>query len=110
MRVVYLVAFLMAIKVSAQGFEFNSDKIKGIIENQIQSLDLKESQKIEFKKLNVKYLIKLKHIKDSSKAKFEKLQDLKKVMKERDNQVKLLLDKKQFKVYKENQKEYISII
>ena len=39
MRVVYLVAFLMAIKVSAQGFEFNSDKIKGIIENQIQSLD-----------------------------------------------------------------------
>lgn len=110
MRVIYLVTLLMAIKVSAQGLKFNSDKIKGIIENQIQSLDLKESQKIEFKKLNYKYLIKLKYIKDSGKAKFEKLQDLKKAMEERDNQVKFLLDKTQFKIYKENQKEYISII
>ena len=63
MRVLYLVAFLMAIKVSAQDQKFNADKFNGTIENQIVLLDLNESQKIQFKELNDKYLIKLELIK-----------------------------------------------
>ena len=98
MRVLYLVAFLMAIKVSAQDQKFNADKFNGTIENQIVLLDLNESQKIQFKELNDKYLIKLELIKNSGKAKFEKFQDLKKVREEKDNQLKFLLDKKQFKI------------
>tara|TARA_B110000908_G_C9884795_1_gene284192 strand:+ start:264 stop:407 length:144 start_codon:yes stop_codon:yes gene_type:complete len=47
MRVIYLITLLVAVDVSAQGLKFNSDTIKGIIENQMQSLDLKESQKIK---------------------------------------------------------------
>ena len=42
MRVLYLVAFLMAIKVSAQDQKFNADKFNGTIENQIVLLDLNE--------------------------------------------------------------------
>ena len=54
----------MAIKVSAQDQKFNADKFNGTIENQIVLLDLNESQKIQFKELNDKYLIKLELIKN----------------------------------------------
>tara|TARA_B100001093_G_scaffold424080_1_gene417159 strand:- start:528 stop:629 length:102 start_codon:yes stop_codon:yes gene_type:complete len=33
MRVLYLVAFLMAIEVSAQNLKFNADQLNGRIEN-----------------------------------------------------------------------------
>ena len=91
MRVLYLVAFLMAIKVSAQDQKFNADKFNGTIENQIVLLDLNESQKIQFKELNDKYLIKLELIKNSGKAKFEKFQDLKKVREEKMNRINKLV-------------------
>ena len=76
-----------------------------LIENQIEFLNLNESQKIQFKELNDNYTIKLEFIINSDKAKFEKFQDLIKVREERDYQVKLLLNKKQYKIYKKTQKQ-----
>ena len=105
MRVLYFVTFLMAIKVSAQDLKFNGDKLRDTIENQIEFLNLNESQKIQFKELNDNYTIKLEFIINSDKAKFEKFQDLIKVREERDDQVKLLLNKKQYKIYKKTQKQ-----
>ena len=105
MRVLYFVTFLMAIKVSAQDLKFNGDKLRDTIENQIEFLNLNESQKIQFKELNDNYTIKLEFIINSDKAKFEKFQDLIKVREERDYQVKLLLNKKQYKIYKKTQKQ-----
>ena len=73
MRANYLIALLIAIKVSAQDPKSSADTLSSMFENQIESLDLNESQKIQFKEINDQYLIKLESIKNSGKAKFEKI-------------------------------------
>lgn len=110
MRVVYLISLLMTIKVASQDLKFNDNRLNSKIENQIELLNLNESQKIKFRELNDIYRTKLEMIKYTGKAKFEKFQDLKYVIEERDIQIKLLLNKDQFKLYKKVQRKDIGEI
>ena len=105
MKTIHFVTLFMVTNFYAQNLKFNCDNLRIIIKNQIELLDLSEKQKIQFKELNVKFLSELEIIKNSNKAKFEKLKDLKKVRDKRDDQLKLLLNENQFKTHKEKQKQ-----
>lgn len=96
---------LMSFTVSGQDTEFNREKAKAKIEEQVESLNLNDNQKTQFKEINEKYRLNLESIKNSNKARFAKFQDLKKLRKEKDEEMKLLLNDEQFKMYKEFQKQ-----
>ncbi len=96
---------LMSFTVSGQDTEFDREKAKAKIEEQVESLNLNNNQKTQFKEINEKYRLNLESIKNSNKARFAKFQDLKKLRKEKDEEMKLLLNDEQFKMYKEFQKQ-----
>ena len=63
------------------------------------------NQKAQFKEINEKYRLKLESIKNSDKTRFVKFQDLKKLINEKDQEIKLLLNEDQFKIYKTYQEQ-----
>ena len=99
------ILILMSITVSAQYTEYDIEEAKAKIEGQIESLNLNYGQKTQFIEINEKYRQKLESIRNSNKTRFAKFQDLKKLSKEKDQEIKLLLNKEQFKKYKLYQKE-----
>lgn len=107
MKTIILSVFLIliSIKVSAQDSELNREKGKSTIEDQIEFLNLNEDQETLFKEINEKYRLKLERIKNSDNPRFAKFQDLKKLINEKDDEIKLLLNKEQFKKYKLYQKQ-----
>lgn len=107
MKIILLSVFLIFISntVSSQNLEFNIEKDMSKIENHMESIKLNDDQKSQFKEINEKYRLKLESIKNSDKTRFVKFQDLKKLRKEKEEEMKLLLSEDQFKVYKEYQKQ-----
>ena len=102
MKIILLSVFLIFISntVSSQNLEFNIEKAMSKIENHMESIKLNDDQKAQFKEINEKYRLKLESIKNSDKTRFVKFQELKKLINEKDQEIKLLLDKEQFKKYK----------
>ena len=96
---------LISFKVSAQISEFDREEVKTAIENQIESLGLNDYQKIKFKEINQKYQQKLVDLKNSDKQRFAKFKILQKLQNEKDDEIKMLLNKEQFKAYKNYQKQ-----
>ena len=96
---------LMSISVSAQHPEFDPEKARAKIEDQIESLNLNDDQKTQFKEINEKYRLKLKSIKNSDKTRFEKFQNLKMLRKEKDKEMKRLLNENQFSTYETYQEQ-----
>ena len=107
MRTIILSVFLIliSIKVSAQNSDFQKEKAKSYLENQIEFLNLDEEKETLFKEINDKYQLKLERIKNRNNDRFVKFRDLKKLMNEKDHEIKLLLNKEQFKKFKLYQKE-----
>ena len=107
MRTIILSVFLIliSIKVSAQNSDFQKEKAKSYLENQIEYLNLDEEKETLFKEINDKYQLKLERIKNRNNDRFAKFRDLKKLMNEKDHEIKLLLNKEQFKKFKLYQKE-----
>ena len=107
MRTIILSVFLIliSIKVSAQNSDFQKEKAKSSLEDQIEFLNLNEDKETLFKEINAKYQLKLERIKISDNERFAKFRDLKKLINEKDQEIKLLLNKEQFKKYKLYQKE-----
>lgn len=107
MKIILLSVFLIFISntVSAQNLEFNIEKAMSKIENHMESIKLNDDQKAQFKEINEKYRLKLESIKNSDKTRFVKFQDLKKLRKEKDEEMKLLLNEDQFMIYKTFQEQ-----
>ena len=81
MRTIILSVFLIliSIKVSAQNSDFQKEKAKSYLENQIEFLNLDEEKETLFKEINDKYQLKLERIKNRNNDRFVKFRDLKKV-------------------------------
>ena len=107
MKIILFSVFLIFISntVSAQNLEFNIEKAMSKIGNHMESIKLNDDQKAQFKEINEKYRLKLESIKNSDKTRFVKFQELKELINKKDQEIKLLLDKEQFKKYKLYQKE-----
>ena len=107
MKIILLSVFLIFISntVSAQNLEFNIERDMSKIENHMESMKLNDDQKTQFKEINEKYRLKLESIKNSDKTRFVKFQDLKKLRKEKDKEIKLILNEDQFKIYKTYQEQ-----
>lgn len=82
----------MSITVSAQYLQFDIEKAKAKIEDQIESLNLNDDQKTQFKEMNEKYRLKLESIKNSDNSRFAKIQNLRTLRKEKDEEMKLLFN------------------
>lgn len=82
----------MSITVSAQYLQFDIEKAKAKIEDQIESLNLNDDQKTQFKEMNEKYRLKLESIKNSDNSIFAKIQNLRTLRKEKDEEMKLLFN------------------
>lgn len=95
----------MSITVSAQYSEIDIEKAKANIEEQFESLNLNDDQKTQFKEINEKYRLKLESIRNSNKTRLAKFQILQTLSKEKDADMKLLLNEDQFKIYKTYQKQ-----
>ena len=107
MKIILLSVFLIFISntVSVQNLEFNIERAMSKIENHMESMKLNDDQKTQFKEINEKYRLKLESIKNSDKTRFVKFQDLKKLRKEKDKEIKLILNEDQFKIYKTYQEQ-----
>ena len=106
MKTIYSIfLFLISFTVSSQITEFDREEAKTAIENQIESLGLNDYQKTKFKEINQKYQQKLFDLKNSDKQRFTKFKILQKLQNEKDDEIKMLLNKEQFKVYKNYQKQ-----
>ncbi len=99
------ISILMSITVSAQYSEIDIEKAKANIEEQFESLNLNDDQKTQFKEINEKYRLKLESIRNSNKTRLAKFQILQTLSKEKDAEMKLLLNEDQFKIYKTYQKQ-----
>ena len=99
------ISILMSITVSAQYSEIDIEKAKANIEEQFESLNLNDDQKTQFKEINEKYRLKLDSIRNSNKTRLAKFQILQTLSKEKDAEMKLLLNEDQFKIYKTYQKQ-----
>ena len=99
------ISILMSITVSAQYSEIDIEKAKANIEEQLESLNLNDDQKTQFKEINEKYRLKLESLRNSNKTRLAKFQILQTLNKEKDAEMKLLLNEDQFKIYKSYQKQ-----
>lgn len=99
------ISILMSITVSAQYSEIDIEKAKANIEEQFESLNLNDDQKTQLKEINEKYRLKLESIRNSNKTRLAKFQTLQTLSKEKDAEMKLLLNEDQFKIYKTYQKQ-----
>lgn len=68
-------------------------------------LGLSESQKPEFKNITVEYFSALKELKDGTQSRREKYKTMRSLKAEKNDQMKNLLSKEQYKVYKEHEKK-----
>lgn len=86
MRTIIVSVFLIliSIKVSAQNSDFQKEKAKSYLENQIEFLNLNEEKETLFKEINDKYQFKLERIKNIDNERFAKFRDLKKLINEKD--------------------------
>lgn len=86
-----------------------TDEQKAQIEEKLseyfEKLDLSEEQKPKFEEITSRYADKMKALKGSSKSRFGKYKEFKSIRKEKNKEMKALLNKDQYEIYKEMQKE-----
>ena len=81
------------------------EKIKKKAEEYAASLHLTNVQKTEFEAITKKYAKQMKAVRDSGGGKFKKYRKLKSIRKNKDKEMKQLLNQEQFKTYLEKQEE-----
>ena len=81
------------------------EKIEKKVEEYAASLHLTAIQKTEFEAITRKYAEQMKAVRDSGGHKFKKYRKLKSIRKNKDKEMKQLLNQKQFKTYLEKQEE-----
>jgi len=81
------------------------EEIKKNVEEYTTSLNLTDVQKTEFEAITEKYAKQMVAVRDSGGAKFKKYKKLKSIRKNKDKEMKQLLNQEQFKTYLEKQEE-----
>ena len=81
------------------------EEIKKHVESYATSLHLTAIQKTEFEAITRKYAKQMKAVRDSGGGKFKKYRKLKSIRKNKDKEMKQLLNPEQFKTYLEKQEE-----
>ena len=81
------------------------EEIKKNAEEYAASLNLTAVQKTEFEAITRNYAKQMKAVKDGSGGRFKKYRKLKSIRKNKDKEMKQLLNKEQFKTYSKKQKE-----
>lgn len=100
---VIMIIITMSSGLIAQENGVSKENIKTMISKQMESLNLNENQIKDFKEISQKFEKKLKAIRDSNKFRWQKLNDMKNLNNERDKEMKVLLNKEQYKQFKKNQ-------
>ena len=85
--------------------EEQKEEIKKNVEEYAASLNLTAIQKSEFEEITKKYAKQVKAVRDSGGGKFKKYRKLKSIRKNKDKEMKPLLNPEQFKTYLEKQEE-----
>lgn len=78
---------------------------KAEIKEKFQALNLSEEQKSKFEQIQTKYFDKMMEIQDSDKGRISKMKSLKAMQETKNEEVKAIMDKDQYKKYLEIQKE-----
>ena len=81
------------------------EEIKKNVEEYAASLNLTDVQKPEFEAITKKYAKQMKAVRDNGVGKFKKYRKLKSIRKNKDKEMKQLLNPEQFKTYLEKQEE-----
>ena len=81
------------------------EKMEKKVEEYATSLHLTAVQKTEFEAITKKYAKQMKAVRDSGGGKFKKRRKLKSIRKNKDKEMKQLLNQEQFKTYLAKQKE-----
>lgn len=81
------------------------EEIKKNVAEYATSLHLTDVQKPEFETITKKYAKQMKAVRDSGGGRFNKYRKLKSIRKNKDKEMRQLLNKEQFKTYLEKQKE-----
>ena len=81
------------------------EEIKKNVEEYAASLHLTEVQKTEFEAITKKYAKQMKAVRDDGGGKFKKYRKFKSIRKNKDKEMKQLLNPEQFKTYLEKQEE-----
>ena len=85
--------------------EEQKEEIKKNLEEYSAALNLSEEQKPKLEEITKKYAKQMKAVKDSGGRRMSKYKKVKSIRKNKDAEMKKLLSKDQYKVYKEKQKE-----
>jgi len=65
----------------------------------VATLNLTEDQKTEFKSINDKYRVQMEEVRDSGSGKFSKMRKLKSINKDKNKEVKAILNDDQYDLY-----------
>ena len=85
--------------------EEQKEELKKNLEVYAAALHLSEEQKPKFEEITKKYAKQMKAVKDSGGRRMSKYKKVKSIRKNKDAEMKKLLSKDEYKVYKEKQKE-----
>ena len=80
-----------------------SANMKDRIAANIEALELSEDQRAEFLEISRRYGEQMKALRNSNANRMEKYQELKSIRKDKNREMKALLSKDQYKLYKEMQ-------
>lgn len=103
-----LVLLLMATLTQAQDkklSEAQKEEMKANLEVYFEKLALSEEQKASYQEIATKYGEQTKLIKESGLSKEEKLNEIKRIQSDKDNEMKGLLSEEQYQVYLDNKQQ-----
>ena len=101
------IMFLISFSVFSQSRMSEVEREEAIARYQanIEELNLTEEQKPQVEEINLKYLDGLSNLKKSNGSRLDKYRTFKDLNATRDSEMKKVLTKEQYTIFKENQKE-----
>jgi len=93
-----------------QGGNLNAEqkaKIKAQIVEDVEKLNLSDSQKQPYKDIAIKYAKQLRNLKNSNSGRFAKYRKFKSIIKAKNKEMKMVLSKPQYQIYLDTQEKRI---
>ena len=107
-RILFLLMVVISTTVIAQQGELSADQkkeAKAKIEAYLKRLNLSEDQKPKVKEIVKRYRAQMTEVKKSDDSRFKKMGKLKELNQKKNEEMKVLLNDEQYKVYEEIQAE-----
>lgn len=105
MKNVFLLIMFLVFSISQAQNEQDETMYSGILQKQIDTLNLSGEKKDAFTKISTSYFDKMMYTREKESSKIAKFKELKKLSEEKDKELKALLNSKEFSLYKEMQKD-----